>query len=193
MTIVPRTGPLSASSALATTSWYQRGKSSLCGVSTGALAIASDVSGPSLPFWRLSPTYASARAARMQGVAPRVRFAPSPTGFLHVGGARSALFNWLFARHTGGSFILRIEDTDTERTREEWVDGIQRTLRWLGLDWDEGPYRQSERSELYDAAVGKLLADGAAYRGEGGEGRFRTPNEGATAIDDIVRGQGVFE
>ena len=63
----------------------------------------------------------------------KLRFAPSPTGFLHVGGARSALFNWLFARHTGGTFILRIEDTDTERTREEWVDGIQRTLRWLGL------------------------------------------------------------
>jgi glutamyl-tRNA synthetase len=122
-----------------------------------------------------------------------VRFAPSPTGFLHVGGARSALFNWLFARHTGGTFILRIEDTDTERTREEWVDGIQRTLRWLGLDWDEGPYRQSQRGHLYDAAVDKLLADGTAYRGEGGEVRFRTPNEGATAIDDIVRGRVVFE
>ena len=126
-------------------------------------------------------------------VTPRVRFAPSPTGFLHVGGARSALFNWLFARHTGGTFILRIEDTDTERTREEWVDGIQRTLRWLGLDWDEGPYRQSERGHLYDAAAEKLLADDSAYRGEGGEVRFRTPNEGATAINDLVRGQVVFE
>ena len=126
-------------------------------------------------------------------MAPRVRFAPSPTGFLHVGGARSALFNWLFARHTGGTFVLRIEDTDIERTREEWVEGIQRTLRWLGLDWDEGPYRQSERGHLYDAAVDKLLESGAAYRGEGGEVRFRTPDEGATVIDDIVRGQVVFD
>lgn len=126
-------------------------------------------------------------------MAPRVRFAPSPTGFLHVGGARSALFNWLFARHTGGTFVLRIEDTDIERTREEWVEGIQRTLRWLGLDWDDGPYRQSQRGHLYDAAVDKLLESGAAYRGEGGEVRFRTPDAGATVIDDIVRGQVVFD
>ena len=84
---------------------------------------------------------------------PRVRFAPSPTGSLHVGGARTALFNWLFARHSGGTFILRIEDTDIERTREEWVTGIQSTLRWLGLDWDEGPLRQSQRADRYaDAA-----------------------------------------
>src|SRR6266496_2028057 len=93
----------------------------------------------------------------------RVRFAPSPTGFLHIGGARTALFNWLFARHTGGTFVLRIEDTDIERTREEWVTGIQSTLRWLGLDWDEGPFRQSQRALLYAEAAEKLIASGHAY------------------------------
>src|SRR5579863_8259842 len=83
----------------------------------------------------------------------RVRFAPSPTGYLHVGGGRTALWNWLFARRAGGTFVLRIEDTDTERNREEWVDGIIAALSWLGVTWDEGPYRQSERGALYaDAA-----------------------------------------
>ncbi len=75
----------------------------------------------------------------------RVRFSPAPTGSLHVGSARTALFNWLFARHHGGTFILRIEDTDQARSREEWVVGIQETLRWLGLDWDEGAVLQSAR------------------------------------------------
>jgi glutamyl-tRNA synthetase len=93
----------------------------------------------------------------------RVRFAPSPTGYLHVGGARTALFNWLFARHLGGAFILRIEDTDAERNRPELVQGILDSLRWLGLDWDEGPFRQSEREAGYRAAAEKLLAGGAAY------------------------------
>jgi glutamyl-tRNA synthetase len=121
----------------------------------------------------------------------RVRFAPSPTGFLHVGGARTALFNWLFARHTGGSFILRIEDTDAERTREEWVTGIQSTLRWLGIDWDDGPFRQSERAELYRAAAEKLVADGRAYVPEGEESviRFRVPDEGVTTFTDVIRGE----
>ena len=119
--------------------------------------------------------------------APRVRFAPSPTGFLHVGGARTALFNWLFARHTGGTFILRIEDTDIERTREEWVTGIQSTLHWLGLDWDDGPFRQSQRAELYADAAERLIASGHAYR-EGDAVRFRPPDEGATTFTDIVRG-----
>ena len=73
---------------------------------------------------------------------PRVRYAPSPTGYLHVGTARVALFNWLFARHTGGTFVLRIEDTDPERSRDDLIHGIERSLRWLGLDWDEGPFRQ---------------------------------------------------
>jgi glutamyl-tRNA synthetase len=95
--------------------------------------------------------------------APRVRFAPSPTGYFHVGGARTALFNWLFARQHGGVFILRIEDTDTERNREEWIDGISVALTWLGLDWDEGPYLQSERSQLYADAIGKLAAEGHVY------------------------------
>lgn len=94
---------------------------------------------------------------------PRVRFAPSPTGYLHVGGARTALFNWLFARHEGGSFILRVEDTDVERNRPELVQGILDGLRWLGLDWDEGPVFQSQRLQLYRAAAESLLAAGAAY------------------------------
>jgi glutamyl-tRNA synthetase len=94
---------------------------------------------------------------------PRVRFSPAPTGFLHVGSARSALFNWLFARHTGGTFVLRIEDTDAARSREDLVDGILSALRWLGLDWDEGPVRQSERLELYRGAAQRLLDEGRAY------------------------------
>ena len=95
--------------------------------------------------------------------ATRARFAPSPTGYLHVGGARTALFNWLFARSTGGAFILRVEDTDAERNRPELVEGILDGLKWLGLDWDEGPIFQSSRTALYAAAVEKLLASGAAY------------------------------
>src|SRR5690349_1414509 len=94
---------------------------------------------------------------------PRVRFAPSPTGYLHVGGARTALFNWLFARRQGGAMILRIEDTDAERNKPELVNGIIEGLRWLGVDWDEGPYHQSERTALYHAAAKKCLANGSAF------------------------------
>jgi glutamyl-tRNA synthetase len=94
---------------------------------------------------------------------PRVRFAPSPTGYLHVGGARTALFNWLFARHEGGTFILRVEDTDVERNRPELVEGILEGLRWLGVEWDEGPYFQSQRLEAYRAAAETLLKNGAAF------------------------------
>jgi glutamyl-tRNA synthetase len=94
----------------------------------------------------------------------RVRFAPSPTGFLHVGGARTALFNWLLARHFGGKFILRIEDTDRSRSSEEMVDRILAGLRWLGLDWDEGPYRQSARTEAYQDYAQSLLQQNRAYR-----------------------------
>jgi glutamyl-tRNA synthetase len=94
----------------------------------------------------------------------RVRFAPSPTGYLHVGGARTALFNWLFAHHTGGVFVLRIEDTDVERNRPELVQGILDGLQWLGVNWDEGPVFQSQRLDLYRAAAEKLLASGAAYQ-----------------------------
>jgi nondiscriminating glutamyl-tRNA synthetase len=101
----------------------------------------------------------------------RVRFAPSPTGYLHVGGARTALFNWLFARHNGGDFVLRVEDTDTARNRDEFERGIFDGLRWLGLTWDEGPdiggaygpYRQSERQALYREAADKLRASGHVY------------------------------
>jgi glutamyl-tRNA synthetase len=93
----------------------------------------------------------------------RVRFAPSPTGYLHVGGARTALFNWLFARHTGGTMILRIEDTDFERSSEEMVEGILVGMRWLGLTWDEGPFYQSKRLELYKATAQKIIDAGHAY------------------------------
>ena len=123
---------------------------------------------------------------------PRVRFAPSPTGFLHIGGARTALFNWLFARHTGGTFILRIEDTDETRSTQESVDAIFRGMRWLGLDWDEGPtdpadpnaakgacgpYFQMQRLTLYKAAADKLVAEGKAFP------CFATPDEVQKAKD----------
>lgn len=94
---------------------------------------------------------------------PRVRFAPSPTGYLHVGGARTALFNWFFARHSGGTLLLRIEDTDVERNRPELVQGILDGLKWLGIEWDEGPFFQSQRLEMYRAAAERLLASGAGY------------------------------
>ena len=102
---------------------------------------------------------------------PRVRFAPSPTGYLHVGGARTALFNWLLARRLGGVFVLRIEDTDLERSSDAMVGGILDGLRWLGLDWDEGPlvggafgpYLQSERIERHRALAARLVAQGDAY------------------------------
>ncbi len=94
----------------------------------------------------------------------RVRFAPSPTGYLHVGGARTALFNWLFARHYGGKFILRIEDTDFARSSEEMVGGILRGMGWLGLTWDEGPYYQSQRLDRYRDFAAGLIASGHAYR-----------------------------
>ena len=94
----------------------------------------------------------------------KVRFAPSPTGFLHIGGVRTALFNWLFARHHDGQFVLRIEDTDHERSTEESITEILESLRWLGLDWDEGPYRQTERQKLYSQKVDQLFKEGKAYR-----------------------------
>jgi len=94
----------------------------------------------------------------------RVRFAPSPTGYLHIGGARTALFNYLFARHHGGTFILRIEDTDRERSTQQSIQAILDALTWLGLDWDEGPFFQSQRSALYRDHAERLLRDGKAYR-----------------------------
>jgi glutamyl-tRNA synthetase len=99
----------------------------------------------------------------LQSTTPRVRFAPSPTGYLHVGGARTALFNWLFARHFGGTLVLRIEDTDLERSTAEMVEGILQGMQWLGISWDEGPYYQTQRTDLYRAAATKLIQSGAAY------------------------------
>jgi glutamyl-tRNA synthetase len=130
---------------------------------------------------------------------PRVRFAPSPTGYLHVGGARTALFNWLFARRHGGVFVLRIEDTDSERSSWEMVAGIVDGMRWLGLDWDEGPdiggphapYFQSQRLEKYREHARRLVEDGKAFADEGAI-RFRVP-PGQTRFEDLVHGPVKFE
>jgi glutamyl-tRNA synthetase len=144
----------------------------------------------------------------------RVRFAPSPTGALHIGGARTALFNWLLARGAGGRFVLRIEDTDRERSTPENVEQILDALRWLELDWDEGPVFQSEREAAHREAVAKLLETGRAYRSEAtvedvkawkaehgdergyrgedqgrGAVRLRVPDEGDTVLDDLVVGE----
>jgi glutamyl-tRNA synthetase len=131
----------------------------------------------------------------------RVRFAPSPTGFLHIGGARTALFNWLYARHTNGSFILRIEDTDVARNTQEAVNVILNGLRWLGLDWDEGPisadatgpgkgeygpYFQSQRQENYQRRVEALLSHGLAYEHESAV-KFKMARE-AVSIPDLIVG-----
>jgi glutamyl-tRNA synthetase len=152
----------------------------------------------------------------------RVRFAPSPTGALHIGGARTALFNWLLARHNGGELVLRIEDTDRERSTPENIEQILDALQWLELDWDEGPILQTERSERHREALAALLESGHAYhsnataedvreykrvhgaergfRGEGRAGsqkdgavRLRVPDEGATVVHDVIRGDTRFE
>jgi len=109
----------------------------------------------------------------------RVRFAPSPTGSLHVGGARTALFNWLIARKTGGTFVLRLEDTDRERSTPESEAEILRVLGWLGLDWDEGPYRQSERDDVYRAAIERMKASGAVYAAYETEDELNAQREAA--------------
>jgi glutamyl-tRNA synthetase len=145
----------------------------------------------------------------------RLRFAPSPTGALHIGGARTALYNWLAARHDGGELILRIEDTDRERSTPENVEQILDALRWLELDWDEGPLSQASRAERHAAALARLLESGAAYRDsatakdveawkaehgagrgyrgtpteeEGAAVRLRVPDEGETVVEDLIRG-----
>jgi glutamyl-tRNA synthetase len=145
----------------------------------------------------------------------RLRFAPSPTGALHIGGARTALYNWLAARHGGGALVLRIEDTDRERSTEENVEQILDALRWLELDWDEGPLSQAGRAERHEAALRRLLESGVAYRdpatakdveawkaergadrgyrGEPSEEpgaaiRLRVPDEGETVVEDLIRG-----
>jgi glutamyl-tRNA synthetase len=124
-------------------------------------------------------------------VAPRVRFAPSPTGFLHIGGVRTALFNWLFARHEGGEFLLRVENTDRSREVEESVGQIQESLRWLGLDWDGDVAFQLDRLERHQEVARRLVDEGHAYEDEGAI-RFRMPDEGRTGWDDIVRGNVEF-
>lgn len=155
----------------------------------------------------------------MTNPAVRVRFAPSPTGYLHIGSARTALFNWLLARHTGGQMLLRIEDTDAERSKPELIDVIFRTLDWLGIDWDEEPEYQSRRADRHREAALELQAKGDAYwcdcsqdaiqarhQARGGKPgydqfcrdrdvapgpgvvlRFRTPDEGVTSFDDLIR------
>jgi glutamyl-tRNA synthetase len=118
----------------------------------------------------------------------RVRFAPSPTGFLHIGGVRTALFNWLYARHEGGEFRLRIENTDTSREVAEATEQIEESLRWLGLDWDGDPTFQLDRMEQAREAARRLVAEGKAYDDEGAI-RIRMPDEGTTAWNDLIRGR----
>jgi len=117
----------------------------------------------------------------------RVRFAPSPTGFLHIGGVRTALFNWLFARHEGGEFLVRIENTDRSREVEESVEQIQGSLSWLGLDWDGPVAFQLDRLERHREVARALVSEGKAYEDEGAV-RLRAPDEGTTAWDDVVKG-----
>jgi glutamyl-tRNA synthetase len=148
----------------------------------------------------------------------RVRFAPSPTGALHIGGARTALYNWLAARHAGGTFVLRIEDTDRERSTPENVEQILDALRWLELEYDEGPIFQTQRADRHREVIEQLLAGGHAYRStaaaddvkaykdrhgadrgfrgdDEGDGavRLRVPDEGATVVRDVIRGETAFQ
>ena len=109
----------------------------------------------------------------------RVRFAPSPTGFLHLGGARTALVNWLYARHTGGTFVLRIEDTDRARSTAEMTDGILDGLRWLGLNWHEGPYHQADGASRHQSDTEKLIQGGHAYR------CFCPPDQSRDQVRDV--------
>src|SRR5919112_1407376 len=147
----------------------------------------------------------------------RVRFPPSPTGALHIGNARTALYNWLLARGQGGQLVLRIEDTDRERSTPENVQTIFDALEWLGIDWDEGPIYQSQNQDRHTEVVERLIADGHAYRStagpdevrafkerhgnrgfrgeDEGEGavRLRVADEGATVVRDVIRGESAFE
>ncbi len=122
----------------------------------------------------------------------KVRFAPSPTGYLHIGSARTALFNWLFARHEGGKFFLRIEDTDKERSKDEFLEEILQSLKWLGLDWDGELVFQSKRTEYYRSMAQKLIEKGAAYP-DGQAIRFRVPKKGKIVVDDFLHGRIEFD
>jgi glutamyl-tRNA synthetase len=122
----------------------------------------------------------------------RVRFAPSPTGALHVGGARAALYNWLLARGNDGTFVLRIEDTDRERSTPENIEQILDALRWLELEYDEGPFFQSERVERHKEEIARLVDEGHAYFDEGAV-RLRVPDEGETVVPDLIRGDITFQ
>ena len=156
------------------------------------------------------------------------RFPPSPTGYLHVGGARTALFNWLYARHMNGRFILRIEDTDTQRSTEASVDAIFEALQWLNIDWDEGPYFQTQRLDIYNEYIQKMIDSGHAYyctctpdqlelmrqeamarggkprydgtcrekglkKSENAVVRFKAPLSGTTVVEDVIKGNIVFQ
>jgi glutamyl-tRNA synthetase len=122
----------------------------------------------------------------------RVRFAPSPTGALHIGGARTALYNWLLARRSNGAFVLRVEDTDRERSTPENVEQIYDALRWLELEWDEGPFSQAERRPRHEEAIQRLVAEGHAYLDDGAV-RLRVPDEGETVVHDVIRGDSGFK
>src|SRR5687767_10246100 len=121
----------------------------------------------------------------------KVRFAPSPTGALHIGGARTALYNWLLARGNDAPLVLRIEDTDRERSTRENVDQILDALTWLGLDWDEGPVSQAARAERHAEAIDRMIAEGHAYEDEGAV-RLRVPDGGETIVEDVIRGTVTF-
>ena len=121
-------------------------------------------------------------------MAVRVRFAPSPTGFQHIGGIHTALFNWLFARNQGGQFLVRIENTDTSREVDKATEQIFESLRWLGLDWDGEPTFQLDRMERCQEEARRLVAEGKAYEDDGAI-RIRMPDAGTTAWDDLVRGR----
>src|SRR3989338_3159902 len=122
----------------------------------------------------------------------KVRFAPSPTGFLHIGSARTALFNWLFARHENGRFFLRIEDTDKERSKQEFLDEIVSSLKWLGMDWDGELVFQSKRTDMYRKVAQGLIAKGLAYQ-DGQAILFRAPKEGKLGFDDLLHGRIEFD
>src|SRR3954469_2790930 len=124
----------------------------------------------------------------MRAMSVRVRVAPSPTGFLHIGSVHTALFNWLFARHEGGEFRLRIENTDTSREVADATEQIQGSLRWLGLDWDDEVTFQLERMDKGQEVATQLVENEQAYQDEGAI-RFRMPDEGVTAWDDLILGR----